>query len=211
VRNILPLCHKEGRYKARLSSLSPPRPASSEACSDGVHITIGFEPGDRYAWSGIGWSGVNPETAAQLAASLGIAAGDPADVDRLDERLLALTADYRSRGFFAARLFTRSTVEEASKTVACRIDVLEGARYRFRKLDVEGLEADLQARVMARWTLAAGEYYDGNYVRRFMKEVREAEGAALAGRTTITIRERPETRGTTVDVVLEFSKPGVLP
>ncbi|HSK08988.1 MAG TPA: hypothetical protein VK911_05385 [Vicinamibacterales bacterium] len=204
VQNILPVCHKDGRYLARVTGLSSPRLLSTAACPDGVEVTIHIDPGARYTWSAIAWSGVTGPTAEALSRDLGIAPGEAADIGRLDDRLTALTTAYHDRGYLAARLLPHSAVDEAARTVACRVNVIEGTRYRFKGLEVTGLEPDLASRICGRWTLATGEFYDGAYTRRFLAEIREAERAALAGRTTITVRERPDATTGTVDLVLEF-------
>ena len=135
-----------------------------------------------------------------------MAAGEPADINRLKSGIDTLTTSYRRLGYFGARLEATGVVREAGRTVACRVQVIEGPRFRYRRLALVGLEPELAARIRSRWTLQEGQYYDGGYARRFVSEVREAERAALAGRSTITIREVPDEAATTVDLVLEFTR-----
>jgi hypothetical protein len=181
--------------------------ASGAGCRDGVEVTVPIEPGARYTWSGIEWVGASAISAADLDRSLGVAPGQSADIDRLTKSLVALAVTYHRRGYLAARLLPDGTVDEARRTVACRIKVVEGPRFRFSGLELIGLEADLASRIRQRWTLAAGEFYDGAYARQFITDLRETDRAALAGRTDITIRERPDSATLSVDLVLEFARP----
>lgn len=203
--NVLPMCHRDGRYLARVAAVSL-GPAPAAACQGGVGVTIDMEPGARYAWSRLEWSGATLVTADDLGRSVGVVGGDAADIDRLNNGLAALTTKYHRLGYLAAQLVASGVVDEATRTVACRVHAVEGPRFRFRILELPGLEVDLASRIRSRWTLPAGEFYDGSYARQFVAAIRDAERDALGGRTTITIREKPDTATTTVDLILEFSR-----
>jgi outer membrane protein insertion porin family len=205
--NVLPVCHRDGRYLANVTSVSA-QPVSLPGCAGGVAVTVEVDPGPRYTWGSIDWLGAKVIAPEELAASVGIKAGDLADIDRLDHRLELVTTTYRRTGYLAIRIMPAGRVSEGAHTVACRVNIVEGPRFRFRSIALTGLDAGLESRILARWTLAPGQFYDGTYLRQFIADIREAEREALADRTSIAIRERPDLATLMVDVVLEFSRPG---
>ena len=142
------------------------------------------------------------------AASVAVKAGDLADVDRLNNSLELVKTRYRRSGYLAIQIVPDNLVSEAAHTVACRVTLVEGPRFHFRSITVTGLDAGLASRILARCTLSTGQFYDGTYLRQFVAAIRDAERDALAGRTVITIREKPDLATLTVDVVLEFARPG---
>lgn len=204
-RNLLPLCHRDGRYRADLAGVVVRPAVASESCKDGVEVTIRVAPGARYTWSGFAWRGAQLMTPAQLTRILDVEAGAAADEDRLNDGVQAVHAEYRFQGYFAAEVSRACTEDEAHHTVACQMDVTEGPRFRFRNLELTGLDADLVARIRGLWRLAPGEFYEGSYTSRFIAEVRRLEEAALQKRTIMT-RERPDGASKTVDVVIEFGR-----
>jgi outer membrane protein assembly factor BamA len=205
---VLPVAHRDGRYKAKVAGVSVRVPAAGGPCSDAVEVTIQIASGLRYSWSNVEWTGAGAFGGAEVARAIRIADGQPADVSQLADGLADLKALYHRRGYMAVRLLPVDTVDEASRTVACKIMVYEGARFRLRSVEVTGLDPDLAARVRSRWRLSPGEFYDGAYTRAFVSETRKLERDALAGRTDVAIREKPDAATLTVDLVLEFARPG---
>jgi outer membrane protein assembly factor BamA len=204
-RNILPICRREGRYLARVSGVSVRAGPSAEQCADGVHVTITFTPGSRYSWGPIDWVGPGAIKVEELSPLLQIAAGQPADEDRLNDGLEAIATEYRRRGYFAATVRSVRAVDEAKASVACRVAVFEGNRFRFRNLELVGFAPDVTSRMRELWALPSGEFYDGRFTKQFMTDIRQFEAAALEGRTLVT-RERPDAATTTVDVIIEVGK-----
>jgi hypothetical protein len=205
--NVLPICHRDGRYLANVTGVSA-QPASFPGCAGGVAVTVEVAPGPRYLWGSIDWLGANVIGADDLAASVGIKAGDLADIDRLNNSLDLVKTRYRRSGYLAIQIVPAGRVFEAARTVACRVNIVEGPRFHFRSIALTGLDAGLESRILARWTLASGQFYDGTYLRHFVADISEEERDALAGRTSITIREKPDLATRMVDVVLEFARPG---
>ena len=206
LRNLLPIWRREGRYLARVAALAVNRTGPGDSCGDGVKVGIKVDPGRYYIWKSFEWPGTAVMTSEELRRAVGVEAGEPADEDLLDERLAAVAEQYHRRGYLAAQVNSVKQVDEARGTVTCQVAVFEGPRFRFRNLELVGIEADIAARIRQRWSLNPGAFYDGYYAREFLKQVREAERSALAGRTVITIRERPDGATGTVDVVLEFGR-----
>jgi outer membrane protein assembly factor BamA len=206
--NVLPIAHRDGRYKAKVAGVSARAAVPAGECGGGVEVTIQIVPGLRYTWSRVEWTGAGALTGAEVARTIRVADGQPADVSLLADGLAALKSLYHRRGYMAAGLLPVETVDEAARTVACRLMVVEGPRFRLRSVEVTGLEPELASRIRGRWTLAPGEFYDGAYTKAFVSETRKLEREALAGRTNVTIREKPDAATTSVDLILEFARPG---
>jgi outer membrane protein assembly factor BamA len=169
---------------------------------------LAIERGAIYTWGAIHWSGARAAGVEDLEQVQRAKTGDPADTDRLQDTVDAVVRWYRDRGYMAVQAGAAASVDEDRSIVTCTVRVEEGERFRFGRLELSGLDSEIAARIRGRWSLRAGDFYDAAYTRRFAAQIREAERAALAGRTGITIRERPDAVATRVDVILEFSKPG---
>lgn len=206
--NVLPIAHRDGRYKAKVTGVSARAAVPAGECGESVEVTIQIAPGLRYTWSNVEWTGAGVLSGADIAKAIRIAGGEPADVSMLAEGLTALKSMYHRRGYMAVRLLPVETVDEAARTVACKLMVMEGPRFRFRSVEVVGLEPELATRIRSRWTLAPGEFYDATYTRAFVSEARKLEREALAGRTNVAIREKPDAATTSVDIILEFGRAG---
>ena len=205
--NVLPICHRDGRYRANVTGISV-EPASPAGCAGGVAVTVEISPGPRYTWGSIDWLGAKVIAPEDLADAVAVKAGDPADVDRLGKGLELVKTRYRRSGYFGVQIAPDSRVSEAARTVACRVTIVEGPRFRFRSITVTGLDAGLTSRILARCALSPGQFYDGTYLLELVAAVRDAERDALAGRTSVTVREKPDAATMMVDVVLEFARPG---
>jgi outer membrane protein assembly factor BamA len=209
--NVLPVAHRDGRYKAKVAGVSVRAAAAGGQCGDGVEVTIRIAAGLSYRWGNVEWTGASAVGGGEVARAIRIADGRPADISQLADGLADLKTLYHRRGYMAVRLFPIDTVDEAARTVACTVMILEGARFRLRSVELTGLEPELASRIRSRWTLAPGEFYDGAYTRAFVSETRRLEREALAGRTNVTIREKPDAATTSVDLILEFGRPGRSP
>jgi hypothetical protein len=206
--SLVPVAQAGGHHFARVTSTSVAQTADDGRCTGGVDVVIAVQPGAVYTWGRVAWVGVAVERRDDVARLQRIRDGDPAEAQRLQETMDAATKWYRSRGHMSVRVTPIVAVDEARLVVGCDLSVAEGPRFRFGNLEIAGLEPELAARVRDRWTLAPGQFYDGDYTRQFVAQTRETERAALAGRTDVAIRERPDEAGNRVDVVLEFSKRG---
>ena len=206
--NALPIAHRDGRYRAKVAGVSARAAVPGGDCGGGVEVTIQVAPGLRYTWSSVEWTGAGAVSGAEIARTIRVADGQPADVSLLADGLAALKSLYHRRGYMGVRLLPLETVDEAARTVACKLVVLEGPRFRLRGVEVTGLEPELAARIRGRWALSPGEFYDAAYTRAFVSETRKLEREALAGRTNVTIREKPDAATTSVDLVLEFARSG---
>jgi hypothetical protein len=207
-RNIIPVAQRGGHYLARVTSSSAAPAAATEGCPAGVDIAVSVEQGAAYTWGAIGWAGAPAAAAEDLARLQRLKTGEAAEAHRLQETIDAAARWYHDRGYLTAQVSPVTSIDDDRATIGCTLSVDEGVRFRFGRLEIAGLEDDVVARIRERWTLGAGQFYDGEYTRQFTAHVREAERESLAGRTNITIRERPDATTTRVDLVLEFAKPG---
>jgi outer membrane protein assembly factor BamA len=195
-----------GHYRARVRSVVAVPSSGDGSCAGGADVTVTLDQGRVYTWSAVEWVNLAPSEAEEMSRLVPIAPGDSADAARMGDLVTAARQWFRRRGYLAATVQPTTLVDDAAGTLACQLVTSRGVRYRFRSLQLIGLEAPLAERIRARWQLAAGDFYDAGYTQRFVSEIRDAERAALAGRTTITTRERPDTGAPQVDVVLEFSR-----
>ena len=206
--NLLVAARARGHLRARVTGVDGRRvQADAEGCRvQDVMATIGLDLGRSYTWRGVEWTGVSALPRATLASLIPLQDGAVADHGAFLRGLDAAQAAYRRLGYLAVQLVPQEHLDEVAGTVTYGVSVTEGARFRMGHLTVTGLEPELAERVRTLWRLAQGDFYDASYWLEFAKQVRDRERPALAGRTAITSREKPDESSRTVDVVLEFGK-----
>jgi outer membrane protein assembly factor BamA len=103
-------------------------------------LTVALDPGPRTTVASVAVEGLGEDEAARLAASLPLAAGDPARADRIALAALAVERDLRSRGFASASVRLRvAATAAAAPSVAVALVVEPGEAYRVGAVSFDAL------------------------------------------------------------------------
>lgn len=206
--NMLPAARRLGFLSARVSAVSGRRvDAATRDCADrSVVATLTMNAGPVYRWGGIEWRGMQALTGEELEQLVPLEVGATANGEALDKGLDAVRAALRRKAYLMAQLDAVPRFDDASQVASYVVSVVQGARFRMRALEIVGLEEETADRVRAAWSLKTGDFYDASYWLEFSSQIRAAERQALAGRTTITRRERIDGPALSVDIVLEFDR-----
>ena len=145
------------------------RPSGTLAgeCS-GVTASIPVSEGPAYRWAGARWSGVARLTPEELERALDMRRGAVADARKIEAGLAAVKAVYDKQGFVQQTHTMSPELDAATQQAFFSIVVSEGQQYRMGTFTYEGLSASDGDDLTRRWRLAAGEVFDGSYVRTFM-------------------------------------------
>jgi outer membrane protein assembly factor BamA len=207
---LFPLYRRLGRLRA--SFRDPTVKLEPETCTGGVGVTIPVDEGLAYLWEKAEWSGNQTVTSEELSAALGMKAGELADGFKIDKGLIGVHKAYGHRGYVAASFRPSIEFDDASAHVSYRFNVTEGARYFMGKLIVNGLPAEDEERLRAKWILGSNAVFDESYVDDFgQKGLREfmmglAQRSPGSRRPNIELKTRPDAQKQTVDVIIGFNQ-----
>ena len=207
---LFPLYRHIGRLRATFRG--PTAKLETEQCTGGVVVTIPVDEGLAYSWEKAEWSGNQALTGEELSAALGMKAGELADGFKIDKGLKDVEKAYGRRGYIAASYRPSIEFDDASSHVSYRFSITEGARYFMGKLIVNGLPAEDEERLRAKWTLGSNAVFDASYIDDFgQKGLREfmtglAQRSPGSRRPNVELKTKPDAQKQTVDVIISFNQ-----
>ncbi len=209
-RQLLPVYFERGYLKAQFGEPQTKvvkQPATEN--EDGprnqtvVDVTYTVNPGPQYKLKSLEWSGNHEFPIETLQKMVRAEIGQPANTIRLGDNLKDIQKLYGSRGFITATIKTEAQFDDASGTVAIRLDVNEGAVYHMGELEFRGLDNSLTAKLRNAWKIRPGEVYDSTYLSEYLPAAHKLLPATLdwdvASHVTANGRDK------TVDVDLIYS------
>ncbi|HVS82254.1 MAG TPA: POTRA domain-containing protein [Pyrinomonadaceae bacterium] len=205
---LFPLYRRIGRLRATFQE--PTAKLEPEQCTGGVAVTIPVEEGLAYSWDKAEWNGNQALTVDELSAALGMKTGELADGFKIDKGMKDVHKAYGRRGYIAASIRPSIEFDDASSHVSYRFNITEGPRYFMGKLIVNGLPADDEERLRAKWTLGSNAVFDASYIDDFsQKGLREfmtglVQRSPGGPRAKVDTATKPDAQKQTVDVIITF-------
>jgi outer membrane protein insertion porin family len=205
---LFPLYRRIGRLRATFQE--PTAKLEPETCTGGVAVTIPVEEGVAYSWDKAEWNGNQVLTADDLSAALGMKTGELADGFKIDKGIKDVEKAFGRRGYIAVKILPSIEFDDAPSRVSYRFNITEGARYFMGKLIVNGLPAEDEERLRAKWTLGSNAVFDASYIDDFgQKGLREfmtglVQRSPGGPRAKVEVATKPDAQKQTVDVVITF-------
>jgi outer membrane protein assembly factor BamA len=209
-RQLLPVYYERGYLKAAFGEPQPKvvkQPAAET--EDGprnqtvVDVTFAVTPGQQYKLKSLEWSGNHEFPTETLQKMVRAEPRKPANTIRLGDNLKDIQKLYGSRGFITATIKPDATFNDATGTVAIRLNVTEGYVYHMGELEFRGLDNSLMAKLRNAWKIRFGEVYDSTYLGEYLPAAHKLLPPALdwdvASHVTANGRDK------TVDVDLIYS------
>jgi len=135
-----------------------------------VTVTLSVVEGAVYTWDHAQWLVVAALQAADLDSALGMKSGEVVDVIRLDAGLRSVHAAYDRRGYLRQGAVYTPVLDEASLRATFRIEVTEYEQFHMGTLTFPDLPEADAARLIKKWTIKAGDVFDGSYPSRFTSD-----------------------------------------
>jgi outer membrane protein assembly factor BamA len=214
--DLLPVYLQRGYLKAGFGpsdARAVPQASSPQASSPSdaqglaeieVDAILPVTPGKMYSISSVEWRGASAIPTAEVALLLHLPAGQPADAVRLVRDLENVRKLYRSRGYMAVQIKPEVQFDDEKSTVHYQVEVVEGDLYRMGELEILGLDTQAKARMVAAWTLGAGQPYNADYAMKFLDETRQLLPRGVTWETNIHVT--PDANDKTVDVEIRFKQ-----
>jgi len=203
---VRPIYLSMGYLRAHFGALQtrfagdPKRPSP-----DTVVARITVETGPVYKWGGATWSGNAAFDDASLNKMIGLAAGDPADGNKIEAAWIRLETEYGKRGYIEAKIERQPEFDDAAAKVLYRIAIAEGIQYRVGQMVITGLSLAGERQLFASWALPRGEVFNKQYYEDFVATGARKifENSAVHFETIgHLLRPNPETK--LVDILLDF-------
>jgi outer membrane protein assembly factor BamA len=213
--DLLPVYLQRGYLKAGFgpsdARVVPQSSAQASSASDAqgpaeieVDAILPVTPGKMYSTSSVEWKGTSAIPTTEVAPLLHMPAGQPADAVRLVRDLENVRKLYRSRGYMAVQIKPDAQFDDEKSTVHYQVDVIEGDLYRMGELEILGLDTQAKARMVAAWTLRAGQPYNADYPMKFLDETRQLLPHGVPWETNL--HATPDANDKTVDVEVRFKQ-----
>jgi outer membrane protein insertion porin family len=169
-----------------------------------VDVVVPVSPGKIYLSSGLEWKANSAISSSELAPLLHLPPGQPADAVRLPHDIENVNKLYRSRGYMTAEIKADPQFDDEKSTVHYNLSVVEGDLYRMGEFEITGVDTQAKARLVAAWTLRAGQPYNADYPKKFLEDT----GAFLprGAKWAATVHESPDAKSKTVDVEIHFKQ-----
>ncbi len=193
-----------GIANARVLPAPPPVADAQGPAEVAVDAILPVDPGRVYSTSGVAWKGNAAIATSEVASLLHLTPGQPADAVRLAHDLDNISKLYRSRGYMVVQIQPDAQFDDAKSTVHYDLNVVEGGLYKMGELEVNGLDTQSKARMVAAWALREGEPYNAEYPKKFLDDTRQLlpRGVPWA----VSVHETPDEKDKTVDVEIRFKQ-----
>jgi len=126
--------------------------------------------------------------------------GMPVDGLQLDTDLDRIRETYGRKGYLRAEVTVNPTFDDEQRTVAFDIQVREGDLYRFKSIDLDGLDRLTLAKLREAWTMREGEPFDAGYEREYIKAIRPM----LAQNISVSVDNDRNDETKMVEVTMHF-------
>jgi outer membrane protein insertion porin family len=200
---LLPLYHHHGYLQAHFDHA---RASVIAGTSSDVTIAIPVTEGPQFSWSKADWTGNHAFSSDDLSKLLDMKPGEIANLDKIDAGFKAITKAYQGKGYIDAKIEPTESVDGGSRQASFQVALDEGVQYHMGQLRFQGLPDKLAEELAKKWSIKAGQVYDGNYGQEFLKKEvlpKLAEKMrATGGRISLRVTRDPA--NATVDVLISF-------
>lgn len=202
-RALVGVYHQQGYLRAEFGEPTV-RLLAGDPTPNAVVVSTSVSEGEQYSLKEVAWSGESAILYTDLAKSLHVAIGSPANIVQLEQDVLALLLLFHPKGYLQANAKPNAVLDDASRSAVYQIEIRQGDLFRLGKLEIAGLDDTLAAAIEKRSQLRPGDPYDSTYWNRFLQDVvrqlpKNESGWKFQAQPTI----RSDTK--TVDVRLTFS------
>jgi outer membrane protein assembly factor BamA len=200
--HLLPVYLERGFLKA---SISEPQAKVVQETADETQVAVQFPvaPGIQYKLSGIEWAGNTAFPTDRLQSLIHARPGQAANAFELKTDLESVHKLYGTAGYMTASVKDQPQFDDATRSVAYRLEVQEGDVFHLGDLDIQGLDPKTVDRLRDSWTLRETDPYDTTYPRRFFEQTVKLLERNITW--TISIHEGVNEKEKTVDVTLRYA------
>ena len=198
---LLPVYLERGFLKA---SISEPQAKVLKDTADETEVAVQLHvnPGPQYKVSSIAWEGNTAFPNAKLQTFIHAQVGQTINAPQLQTDLEAVHKLYGTVGYMLASVKAEPQFDDATNSVAYKLQVAEGDIFHLGDLDIQGLDAKAVDRLREAWNLRETDPYDTTYPKRFFEQTVKLLSRDVTW--TVSIHEGVNEKEKTVDVTLRY-------
>lgn len=159
-------------------------------------VTFTVVEGERYLLEALDFTGNTVYTAAELAAGLPLAAGDPIVRQKLDATVRAVADRYGSQGYINVRVRPVRVFSQTPGYVRVTLEIEEGGQFRVGRIVVRGNERTKDKVIRRELSLYPGELF--NLPEARASEERIAQLRLFDNVTVAPVGDEPDVRDVAV-------------
>jgi outer membrane protein assembly factor BamA len=126
------------------------------------------DPGRKFVFRGIRWSGTTIFSEQQLNETMAIQPGEIFDRDKFVKGLEELRRLYGSKGYVQYTAFPDTDINQIEGTIRIRMDVDEGEQFRFGHLFIAGLDDEHSRQLHDAWEGLRGQPYSHEQAEKLL-------------------------------------------
>jgi outer membrane protein assembly factor BamA len=170
----------------------------------GLVVRVTVQEGASYDLGEISLDNKSDVKSDELLKAGNFKKGDIANFDDVARGLEQIRKRLRRQGYMRAETKVDRAINDEKKAVDLLVHVLEGPRFTFANLNIEGLDINGEAAIKRLWNLKEGKPFNADYPDYFLEQVRERGLFDDLGKTRSAVKIDEQNH--TVDVTLYFAK-----
>jgi outer membrane protein assembly factor BamA len=198
---LLPVYLKHGFLKATFAEPQA-KVVHEDQDENQVDVDLPSTPGVQYKVSGFTWEGNTTFPADKLQTLIHLQPAQTANAVQLQSDLESVHKLYGTRGYMTASVKPEPVFDDTNRSVAYKLQVLEGDLFHMGDLEINGLDIKTADRLREAWNLKSSDAYDSSYPKRFIEQAWKL----LPPKTnlTVSLHEGVNEKEKTVDVSLRY-------
>jgi outer membrane translocation and assembly module TamA len=171
---------------------------------DGVEVTVQVEQGPVYKLGRVNFTGSDDLTPKELNKLTNLKPDKPVNFDDVRSGQDKIAQSLRRDGYMLAKSEVHRTVNDSTKVVDLKIELIPGPQFTFHELTIVGLDIESEPVIRKLWGLRAGRPFNVDYPNHFLERVKEMGIFDNLNKTNAESKVNP--KDNSVDVTLYFNK-----
>lgn len=171
---------------------------------DGVEVTVQVEQGPVYKLGRVSFTGSDDLTPKELNKLAPLKPDKPVNFDEVRAGQDKIAQSLRRDGYMLAKSEVHRTVNDSTKVVDLKFELIPGPQFTFHELTIVGLDIESEPVIRKLWGLRTGRPFNVDYPNHFLDRVKEMGIFDNLNKTNAESKVNP--KDNSVDVTLYFNK-----
>jgi outer membrane protein insertion porin family len=171
---------------------------------DGIEVTVQVEQGAVYKLGRVSFTGSDELTPKELTKLTNLKPDKTVNFDEVRAGQDKIAQSLRRDGYMLAKSEVHRTVNDSTKTVDLKFEIIPGPQFIFHELTIVGLDIETEPVVRKLWGLRNGRPFNVDYPNHFLERVKDM--GIFENLTKTNSESKVNPKDNTVDVTLYFNK-----
>jgi outer membrane protein insertion porin family len=171
---------------------------------DGVEVTVRVEQGPVYKLGRVSFTGSDDLTPKELTKLAPLKPDKPVNFDEVRAGQDKIAQSLRRDGYMLGKTEVQRTVNDSTKVVDLKFELIPGPQFTFHELTIVGLDIESEPVIRKLWGLRTGRPFNVDYPNHFLERVKEM--GIFENLTKTNAESKVNPKDNSVDVTLYFNK-----